>query len=468
MRSSCSTCHDESQQPKMRTCVPDLILVTFTSLSLLFLTCKVQSASKQPKVTFYNTFSNDMLVCHEEFMSVYIPKVEFPDLPFSIYVQDESSRYYQAIAIAKMCHYYLGETDTYAVLTVSFHGCFVRRKRYTTSLTVVIAALADGSKLEIVKSIPLICERKMKEANQIFLPRLPGQYFCSKDGFNITIPRSTTIPPLNLDAVWIPSGHNHNCKPQKRSNDTVTFSFPFTDCGTQAMISDGNITYQIKIEVKRNPRRSSIRRDTPFHLTVQCSFVLTRMTQLGFTVQQKQLEYPSTLRSKGTLRTEMRFAKDSSYRSFHSSGDTPTVVELGQPVYVEVFVVKHEDRDLVLQLEDCWATPTEDPHDPQRWKLLVKGCPYTGDSQRTVVLPVSSNELPYPSLHKWFEVKMFVFVSPRTFKNLVYFHCDVEICKRPDCLHPCSNRKRALRVTPGPGRRTFNRVVSGGPLCFLL
>lgn len=64
---------------------------------------------------------------------------------------------------------------------------------------------------------------------------------------------------------------------------------------------------------------------------------------------------------------------DSSYRFFFSPREPPTVTELGQPVYVEVFVVKHEDEDLMLLLEDCWATPTKNPNDPHRWNLLVKG-----------------------------------------------------------------------------------------------
>lgn len=66
-------------------------------------------------------------------------------------------------------------------------------------------------------------------------------------------------------------------------------------------------------------------------------------------------------------------SSDSNYRSFYSSRDPPAVTELGQPVYVEVFVLKHEDKDLELLLEDCWATPTNNPHDAQRWNLLVKG-----------------------------------------------------------------------------------------------
>ncbi|XP_040902882.1 zona pellucida sperm-binding protein 4-like [Toxotes jaculatrix] len=187
-------------------------------------------------------------------------------------------------------------------------------------------------------------------------------------------------------------------------------------------------------------------------------------------VQREKSEYPSTLKSKGTLRTEMRFAKDSSYRSFYSSQDPPTVTELGQPVYVEVFVLKHEDQDLVLLLEDCWATPTENPHDPQRWNLLVKGCPFTGDSHRTIVLPVVSGEEPmHPSLHKRFVVKLFSFVKPPTFENQVYFHCDTEICRGKDCFQSCSNGRRKLRrITAGPGQKILYSVASGGPLLYLL
>ncbi|XP_026154835.1 zona pellucida sperm-binding protein 4-like [Mastacembelus armatus] len=170
------------------------------------------------------------------------------------------------------------------------------------------------------------------------------------------------------------------------------------------------------------------------------------MTQMGIEVQREKLDYPSTLKSKGILRTEMRFAKDSSYRTFYSSHDPSIATELGQPVYVEVFILKNEDKDLVLLLEDCWATPTRDPHDSQRWDLLVKGCPFMGDSHKTVVLPVvASKELTYPNLHKRFVVKLFSFVKPQTSENLVYFHCDTEICKGPGCLQSCHKGRHKLR-----------------------
>ncbi|XP_041796097.1 zona pellucida sperm-binding protein 4-like isoform X2 [Chelmon rostratus] len=452
----------------MKACSTDFTWVTFISLSLLLLSLEALTASKQFQATAYDIMNNSTSICHDRFMSVYVPKVQYADLPFTIYVQDEDRGYYQAVAVAKQCHYFLGETETFFILTVASRGCFVRKQKNMTHVTVVIMARAHRGRVEIIKSIRLSCEWKVKEADKNDSPLVPRHHFCNKDGFNITIPHNATVPPLNLDVIWIPSGQGHGCKAQKRSKDAVTFSFPFTDCGTQSMISGGIITYWVNIEVKQHPQRGSVFRDTPFHLTVQCSFALAQITHLGIEVQgEKSL---STLKSKGLLRTEMRFAKDSSFRSFYSSGDPPAVTELGQPVYVEVFVLKHEDEDLTLLLEDCWATPTENPHDPQRWNLLVKGCPFSGDSHRTIVLPVvPSKELKYPSLHQWFVVKLFSFVKPATFENLVYFHCEIEICKGPDCSQSCSNGRRKLRrITPGPGQRILYSVVSGGPLLYLL
>ncbi|KAM9733327.1 zona pellucida sperm-binding protein 4-like isoform 2-T3 [Menidia menidia] len=328
-------------------------------------------------------------------------------------------------------------------------------------------APAEGAMPEIVHSVDLICERKGKEPMTNVLPDTSSLLFCNKSGFNITIPRKVTDPPLNLDAVGVASHQGPNCKPQRRSAEAVTFSFPFTDCGTQSTIADGNITYWTNIEVKQHPHKGVIFRHTPFHLTVRCTFALTQMTQVGITVHQSASEYPSTLMNKGMLRTQMRFAKDSSYRSFHSSTDPPVVSELGQPVYVEV-LVKHDDKDLELLLEDCWATPTEDPDHPLRWNLLFKGCPFTGDSHRTVVLPVSSKDIAYPALHKWFAIKMFSFVRFQAFENLVFLHCNVEICKGPNCLHHCSNGKRHQRISPEMEQSILPSVVSSGPLLYYL
>ncbi|XP_059186679.1 uncharacterized protein LOC131969607 [Centropristis striata] len=285
----------------MRSHNTDFIVVTFISLSLLLL--KANAASKLSQTTLSNITDNGTKICHDGFMSVYISKVQYADLPFTIYVQDDRSGYYQVIAIAKQCHYFLGETDTFFILTVASSGCFVRRQKHMASLTVVIVTLADSGRVKNIKLIPILCESKMTEVNKN--PLVSRHFFCNKDGFNITIHQNATVPPLNLDAVWIPS--SPNCKPTKRSKDVVTFSFPFTDCGTRSVIADGIITYWVTIEVKQHLPKGSIFRDTPFHRTVHCSFALAQITQLGIKVQEEKSEYLSTVKTEGVLRTEMRF-----------------------------------------------------------------------------------------------------------------------------------------------------------------
>lgn len=64
---------------------------------------------------------------------------------------------------------------------------------------------------------------------------------------------------------------------------------------------------------------------------------------------------------------------DSTFRSFHKSREHPVLHIVGEPVFVEIFVLKHEAQDLVLLLDDCWATPSADPQDKHRWNLLHEG-----------------------------------------------------------------------------------------------
>ena len=136
-----------------------------------------------------------------------------------------------------------------------------------------------------------------------------------------------------------------------------------------------------------------------YRLTVQCSYTLHGATTLRTDIQKPISGQPLTQKNEGLLRVRIRFAKgkvekglheglfplkmrklffsllpiffsDASYSSFHKESDSSKYV-LGDPVFVEVFLLKREDRELVLCLRDCWATPTEDPQDQHRWNLLT-------------------------------------------------------------------------------------------------
>ncbi|XP_060799718.1 zona pellucida sperm-binding protein 4-like [Neoarius graeffei] len=162
------------------------------------------------------------------------------------------------------------------------------------------------------------------------------------------------------------------------------------------------------------------------------------------------------------LRAQMRFATDSSFRSFYKIQAHPVMHTLGDPVFVEVFVLKHEDKDLELVLNECWATSSPDPHDELRWNLLHKGCPRQDDDYKVEVLEVRPGDIvKYPKLHKWLKITMFSFVESEDLYDSIYLHCDAEVCKGARCLRTCNRKRRQSGV-----QRILNEglVIRGGAL----
>ncbi|XP_043541058.1 zona pellucida sperm-binding protein 4-like [Chiloscyllium plagiosum] len=92
-------------------------------------------------------------------------------------------------------------------------------------------------------------------------------------------------------------------------------------------------------------------------------------------------------------------------------------------------------------------------------------CPYEGDDYLTLLHPVGvSSGLQFPTHHKRFEVKTFVFldgVSEQPLSGQVYLHCSAEVCSpsaQDDCTPRCGPRTRrsallhegSLVSAPGP------------------
>lgn len=88
-RASATSTKEDKKHP-MKTNITDFILVVSVSLSLLYLKHEAHAASEQHRPTFHITATNNTLICHDNFMSVYISKEDFLHLPFSIYVLGKS------------------------------------------------------------------------------------------------------------------------------------------------------------------------------------------------------------------------------------------------------------------------------------------------------------------------------------------------------------------------------------------
>ncbi|KAI4905189.1 hypothetical protein NFI96_013905, partial [Prochilodus magdalenae] len=341
--------------------------------------------------------------------------------------------------IARKCLYDLSETRRFLILRVSYSSCHVHRGAGVYTLLVVIKELLKEGKQEISRRVPMICA-VTRPPDGPAAGEAPK--YCTKNGFNIVINQNATVPPLDLRSVQVEGNRSLSCSP-KRHSAHVVFQFPFTSCGARSQVHGGNVTFLVNIVAEKAPHstQASVFREAPFRLSVSCTYTLfNTSTNTSVTIRDPTSTTRSALVNEGVLRAQMRFATDSSFRNFYQSQARPIMHVLGEPVFVEVFVLKREDKDLVLVLHDCWATPTADPQDKHRWNLLHEGCPQQGADYSVEVLEPGSG-VKYPKLHTWLKIKMFSFVQTEDVFESVYLHCDAEVCKGAQCQRTCSRSK---------------------------
>ena len=73
-------------------------------------------------------------------------------------------------------------------------------------------------------------------------------------------------------------------------------------------------------------------------------------------------------RRDGKARASMSLFRDASYTAPYSAG--PVTLPLGSILHVGVSVEETEAEAYVVVLEDCYATPSPDPHDLMRYYLI--------------------------------------------------------------------------------------------------
>ncbi|MGH0157856.1 UNVERIFIED_CONTAM: hypothetical protein FKN15_062466 [Acipenser sinensis] len=206
------------------------------------------------------------------------------------------------------------------------------------------------------------------------------------------------------------------------------------------------------IDVRTGPG-GSITRDSTYKLLLQCQYAGNKSVPLQAVVYT--IAPPPPVVAQGPLRVELRIAREQSYGSYYTSLDYPVTYVLREPVYVEVRILERTDTNIVLTLDDCWATSTPSPLGKPQWNLLVDGCSYRDDNYLTSLVPVdaATSRLPNPTHYKRFVLKMFTFVDPvsrRALKEMIYIHCSAAVCY-PSVLDSCVKRciaKRHARDAP--------------------
>uniref|UniRef100_A0A8C3LCG0 Zona pellucida glycoprotein 2 n=1 Tax=Chrysolophus pictus TaxID=9089 RepID=A0A8C3LCG0_CHRPC len=271
---------------------------------------------------------------------------------------------------------------------------------------------------------------------------------CTQDGYmDFEVLAGSTTPPLALDTLRL---RDPTCKPASRSpsNDRAWFHVPLSGCGTRYWLEGEKIMYENEVRALRSDRvLHRISRDSEFRLTVLCSF------SNGDASISVRVDNPPPLAASmnhGPLSLILLSYPEDSYRQPYRDDQYPIVRYLQQPIFMEVQVLNRNDPNLHLQLDDCWATASEDPSSLPQWNIVVDGCEYDQDSYRTAFHPVGRG-VSYPNYRQRLEVKAFAFVSgDKALPSLVYFHCSVLLCNRfqpdsPLCSARCPRLPRSKR-----------------------
>ncbi|XP_023148863.1 zona pellucida sperm-binding protein 4-like [Amphiprion ocellaris] len=287
---------------------------------------------------------------------------------------------------------------------------------------------------------------------------------CSLDGnFVFSVKATDTHPPIDPSSLIIKD--QPHCFPVVITQDTAVFRIGVMECGAKMKAHGDMVTYEVEVGELHSKRTA---KHSPFHLQVECEYDASDLKRAKDLLSLFAVTNPPPVVALGTIRVQMRIARDASFTSFVPENQLPLTLPLRKPVNVEIFIVQPSpDPTLSLRIRDCFAYPVS-RHSV--WTLLYDGCPNPVDNMRSSVPVDDQGRTTSHSQARRFDVKTFAFLDPRTGNPSVeemYFYCWVEICTNDvECAQRCtiitSEGVRRRREALSESQRL--QLVSLGPL----
>ncbi|GAB0195764.1 uromodulin precursor [Grus japonensis] len=251
---------------------------------------------------------------------------------------------------------------------------------------------------------------------------------------------------------------NQACKVSEREEEGELFFAAtltgenHTACGSIIQQNSSHVSYSNVIESEREVHRGVISRSFQLEVHFSCIYAYEQVVKLPFvlTAIDKLVQF---MVREGHFNVSMKLYKTSSYlQPYHLLN---AAVPVTDTLYVLLKIEgEHQLKYFLLSVEDCWATPSTDPYQDMRHKLIEEGCPH----DETVTYLNAIGE----STTAKFSFQMFQFVG----YSEVFLHCRVRLCL-PDSPEPCAKQcprhwrsKRALADD-------YNKIVSYGPIHLL-
>ncbi|XP_060907869.1 uncharacterized protein LOC132984874 [Labrus mixtus] len=296
-----------------------------------------------------------------------------------------------------------------------------------------------------------------------------------------------SVPNLNPSLLTL---RDDSCKPTFSDDRFAYFSFSVDSCGTTRTFLGNYMLYENEIGLyynnddKKQNYNQGVANTSPidpdYKQTISCYYMVNGTQSVAFNYKPGSNE-PAAEIGLGQLLVQMKLAHDSSYKLFYKADDFPVVGVLREPLFFEVELMKSNDPQLDLSLENCWATLHEDRLSLPSWDIIVDSCENHDDSYVTLFHPVvSDSRITIPSHVKRFSIKMFTFTRDEAvLKDEIYVHCDAVICdvdSRADgsCGGQCvqtaeenTSRHQGIKGVKRQKRSTdseHHRQLSSGPI----
>lgn len=218
---------------------------------------------------------------------------------------------------------------------------------------------------------------------------------------------------------------SHQCQPQITPSQ-VTFTIPYTGCGTTRQVDKDTISYSNFL--RATVSSGIITRKNSLNIHVLCRMLQDSWVDIMYitndTVELRELQY-------GNFHVNVSFFTSPSFT--HAVTGSPYYVDLNQNLLVQAQIL-HADRSLSLFVDTCVASPS--PHDftSLTYDLIRNGC-----VKDETYLPLPS---PAPHLAR-FQFRSFHFLH--RFPS-VYLHCKMVVCRPHDpssrCYRGCVVRSK--------------------------
>ncbi|XP_039093884.1 deleted in malignant brain tumors 1 protein-like, partial [Hyaena hyaena] len=241
---------------------------------------------------------------------------------------------------------------------------------------------------------------------------------CLPNHMQATVSRSY-LQSLGYSAkdLVIPSWNEiYQCQPQITASQ-VTFTIPYSGCGTIKQVDNDTITYSNFL--KAAAPNAIIQRKKDFRIHISCRMLQNTWVDTMYiandTIEVKEVQYSN-------FDVNISFYTSSSF--LYPVTSSPYYVDLNQNLYLQAEIL-HSDTSLALFVDTCVASPYSNDFTSLTYDIIRSGCA----KDRTY----QSYSQPSPRIVR-FKFSSFYFLN--RFPS-VYLKCKMVVCRADDSFSRC-------------------------------